>query len=47
MSFKTNQERTDEYLGQFDRDKVLQSLVGNDPVIFDVGANHGRCYASF
>lgn len=47
MRFKTNQERTAEYLNRFDRDKLLLSLVGNDPTIFDVGANHGRSLSEF
>ena len=41
--YKTNQERTQEYLKRFDRYKVLKSLVPHiDPVVFDIGANIGQ-----
>jgi len=47
MSYKTNQERTADYLARFDRSKVLTSLVSDSPVIFDVGANVGQTVESF
>jgi FkbM family methyltransferase len=40
---KNNAERLNEYLQNFDSDKVLKNLIRNDhPIIFDVGANHGN-----
>jgi len=46
--FSTNQERTAEYLKEFDRNKVLQILVQDrSPIIFDVGANDGSSIAEF
>jgi FkbM family methyltransferase len=44
----TNEQRTDEYLKKFDREKVLKLLIKNAaPVIFDVGANNGSSLAEF
>jgi FkbM family methyltransferase len=47
MKYKSNQERTAEYLERIDRSTVLRSLVGNSPVIFDVGANIGQTLTEF
>jgi len=45
---KTNQDRTAEYLKNFNREKVLKYLIKNDsPVIFDVGANVGTTLKEF
>tara|TARA_B100000686_G_C16709601_1_gene928333 strand:- start:99 stop:851 length:753 start_codon:yes stop_codon:yes gene_type:complete len=47
-NYSTNQERTEEYLDKFNREKVLKLLVGNEkPVIFDVGANDGSSIIEF
>jgi FkbM family methyltransferase len=44
----TNEQRTDEYLKKFDREKVLKLLIKEkSPVIFDVGANNGSSLAEF
>lgn len=44
----TNQERTEEYLKKFDREKTLKYLIKiTDPVIFDVGANVGSTLGEF
>ena len=46
--YASNQERTAEYLKNFDREKVLKSLVTKDnPVIFDIGANLGQSLKEF
>lgn len=46
--YSTNQERTDEYLKKFDREKTLKFLLKeSDPVIFDVGANDGQSLVEF
>jgi len=49
MSYKTNQERTAEYLSKFDRQKVLRHILGEieTPTIFDVGANNGSSIEEF
>jgi FkbM family methyltransferase len=42
-NYKINEERTNDYLKNFDKHKVLKLLVNNDkPIIFDVGANKGQ-----
>lgn len=44
----TNEQRTDEYLRKFDREKVLKLLIKDmAPVIFDVGANNGSSLEEF
>jgi len=44
----TNQDRTEEYLMKFNREKVLKSLVKNDnPTVFDIGANVGETLVEF
>jgi len=44
----TNQERTEEYLKKFDREKTLKYLIKDtQPIIFDVGANVGSTLAEF
>ena len=46
--YPSNQERTDEYLKLFDREKTLKKIVSDyDPIIFDVGANNGRSLNEF
>jgi FkbM family methyltransferase len=47
-NYKTNQERTSEYLEKFNREKTLKFLIDkNDPIIFDVGANEGTSLDEF
>jgi FkbM family methyltransferase len=44
----TNEQRTQEYLKKFDRNKVLSFLIRDQsPVIFDVGANSGSSLVEF
>jgi len=44
----TNQDRTNEYLKIFNREKVIKSLIGTDsPVVFDIGANVGDTLEEF
>ena len=44
----TNQDRTNEYLKIFNREKVIKLLIKkNDPVIFDVGSNVGDTLVEF
>ena len=44
----TNQDRTNEYLKIFNREKVIKFLIKKgDPVIFDVGANVGDTLVEF
>lgn len=44
----TNEQRTQEYLKKFDRNKVLSFLISNqNPVIFDIGANSGSSLVEF
>lgn len=44
----TNQERTEEYLKKFDREKTLKYLIKpTSPIIFDVGANVGSTLKEF
>lgn len=46
--YQTNQERTAEYLKDFDREKTLKYLIKETcPVIFDVGANVGATLDEF
>ncbi len=46
--YENNQERTNKYLKTFNREKVLKLLVkGDQPVIFDVGANVGDTLVEF
>ena len=49
MTIKNNNlDRTAEYFKNFDREKLLRSLVKNDsPVILDVGANVGTSLVEF
>jgi FkbM family methyltransferase len=47
-NYPTNQERTEEYLKRFDREKTLKYLIKESrPVIFDVGANVGSTLEEF
>lgn len=44
----TNEQRTEEYLKKFDREKVLKLLIADAaPVIFDIGANSGASLSDF
>ena len=44
----TSEQRTNEYLQKFDREKVLKFLIKDAaPVIFDVGANNGSSLVEF
>ena len=48
VNYKNNQERTEEYLNQFNREKTIKYLIKQDhPVIFDVGANNGSSAIEF
>jgi len=47
-NYPNNQERTAEYLKNFDREKTLKYLIKeNQPVIYDVGANVGTTLDEF
>jgi FkbM family methyltransferase len=47
-SYPSNQERTEEYLKKFDREKTLKYLINNkSPIVFDVGANNGGSLKQF
>ena len=47
-NYPNNQERTSEYLKNFDREKTLKYLIKeNQPVIYDVGANVGATLDEF
>lgn len=47
-SYPTNQERTAEYLKNFDRERTLKYLIKDkSPVIFDIGANVGTTLDEF
>lgn len=47
-NYANNEERTLKYLEQFNREKVLKSLVKkSSPIIFDVGANKGSSLIEF
>jgi FkbM family methyltransferase len=47
-SFTTNEQRTNEYLKKFSREKVLKFLLKKeDLTIFDVGANNGLSLLEF
>ena len=44
----SNYKRTEEYMANFTREKVLKILVDNDsPLIIDVGANMGQSIEEF
>ena len=44
----TDRERTEEYLKNFNREKLLKLLVSHEsPIIFDVGANEGVTLSEF
>ena len=48
VSYKSNQKRTEDYVKNFDREKVLKSLIRpNNPIIFDVGAATGQSLHQF
>lgn len=48
MTYKSSEERTQEYLKRFDRQSILKSLIPiKDPLIFDVGANVGQTLQQF
>lgn len=41
--YASNEARTEEYLGKFNRDTILQSLVGDPrPTVFDVDGSTGK-----
>ena len=43
MRYKNSNQRTRDYLEKFDKNEILQKLVGTDtPVILDIGANIGQ-----
>ena len=47
-NYMTNQERTEEYLENFNREKTLKLLINKkNPIIFDVGANIGTSLDEF
>ena len=47
-NYPTNQERTAEYLENFNREKTLKFLLNEEhPIIFDVGANIGTSLDEF
>ena len=46
--YDNNQERTEKYFKNFNREKILKSLVNNEkPIIFDIGANLGQSLLEF
>ena len=46
--YPSNQERTEEYLKLFNREKTFKTIISDyDPIIFDVGANNGRSLNEF
>jgi len=46
--YPTNEDRTFEYLSNFNREKVLKHLIKEpSPIIFDVGANDGLSLKEF
>ena len=46
--YPTNQERTNDYLQKFDREKTIKFLIKDDkPLILDVGANVGTSIDEF
>jgi FkbM family methyltransferase len=48
ISYKSNHNRTIDYVKNFDRERVLKSLVDTDsPIIFDVGSNIGQTLTQF
>lgn len=47
-TYPNNQDRTEAYLRNFDREKTLKFLLGEQkPLIFDVGANLGATLGEF
>lgn len=47
-TYPTNEERTAEYLKQFDRERTLKQLLKiTAPIVFDVGANVGSTLEEF
>ena len=47
-NYKNNQQRTEDYLKNFDREKTLKLLIKETrPVVFDVGANVGTTFDEF
>jgi hypothetical protein len=47
-NYKSNKNRTFDYVENFDREKVLKGLVNtNTPLIFDVGAATGQSLSQF
>lgn len=47
-NYRNNQQRTEDYLKNFDREKTLKLLIKEArPVIFDVGANVGATFEDF
>ena len=47
-NFGKNEERTQEYLKKFNKEKTLKFLINsNNPTIFDVGANNGSSLEIF
>jgi FkbM family methyltransferase len=47
-SYPSNQQRTEDYLKKFNREKTLKYLIkDHSPVIFDVGANNGGSLEEF
>ena len=47
-NFGKNEERTQEYLKKFNKEKVLKLLINSEnPTIFDIGANNGSSLEIF
>lgn len=46
MNYKTSTERNTDYLDKIGEHDLLKSLVRDDPVILDVGADRGQSYHS-
>lgn len=47
-NYKSNEERTAEYLEKFSRERILKELIPSSrPTLFDVGANVGGTIAEF
>mgnify|MGYP003115472318 CR=1 FL=1 len=48
LDYKSNKNRTLDYVENFDRERVLKSLIDTDePLIFDVGAAVGQSLSQF
>lgn len=45
--YTTNKVRTENYFKKFNRIKLLKSLIGNNPIILDIGANKGQSTEEF